>query len=60
MYALNKRFGPNDQWTVDTFNSVEELTAEIAYLLEEGWYIGTVTLVENYYFFERTFSISTT
>ena len=49
MYALNKRFGPYDQWTVDTFNSVEELAQEIAYLLEEGWYIGTVTLVGNYY-----------
>lgn len=48
MYALNKRFGPYDQWTVDTFNSVEELAEEIAYLLEEGWQIGTVTLVGNY------------
>jgi hypothetical protein len=47
MYALNKRFGPYDQWTVDTFWTINELADEIAYLLEEGWYIGSITLVES-------------
>lgn len=48
MYALNKRFGPLDRWTTDTFNTVEDLAEEIDYLLHEGWEIGTITLIGNY------------
>lgn len=48
MYALNKRFSSLDRWTTDTFATVEELAEEIAYLLDEGWQIGTITLIGNY------------
>jgi hypothetical protein len=43
MYTLAKRTSKLDRWTIDKYDSLEELMEEVEYLLETGWYIGEIT-----------------
>ena len=43
MYTLAKRTSKLDRWTIDSYDSLEELMEEVEYLLETGWYIGEIT-----------------
>lgn len=45
MYSLAKRTSKLDRWTIDSYDTLAELTEELEYLLETGWYIGEITRV---------------
>ena len=47
MYSLAKRTCKLDRWTIDTFDSLAELTEELEYLLDNGWYVGEITKVKS-------------
>lgn len=47
MYSLAKRTSKLDRWTIDNYDTLAELTEEIEYLLDTGWYIGEITKVES-------------
>jgi hypothetical protein len=42
MYTLEKRTCQLDRWTVDSFDTFEELSEELEYLVENGWYVGNI------------------
>lgn len=45
MYTLAKRTSKLDRWTIDSYDTLAELTEELEYFLETGWYIGEITKV---------------
>lgn len=47
MYTLAKRTCKLDKWTIDTYETLADLTEELDYLLENGWYIGEITKTET-------------
>lgn len=47
MYTLAKRTSIMDRWTIDNYDTLAELTEELEYLLDTGWYIGEITKVEG-------------
>jgi hypothetical protein len=47
MYTLAKRTCKLDRWTITSYDTFEELSEELEYCLETGWYIGSIDKIDS-------------